>query len=787
MRNFVNAFLISLCVYASANAQQPRGDFQANARKSAGEIAANTKISAEKRLKLRAKYKIQKHRAVVSAENSVPGLIVIKFVDGSRVRSGNPTKLDLMATDQRTINERLKSLKVAGSRLDKADIAYLLEHGIKEADIKPQMQEVRHVLRSEDIVGWGRMNTQSVNVLNGLRARSELRTGRRASDLANYYWIQLGTNTDTRAVLKHLNNIKIIEQAYRMPLSRKPDIAPVTADYTNYQGYLDNDGNGIHARAGWNTPGAKGRLVRIIDIEGDWNLTHEDLPDINPLPRFDHFDASPDSDGNYDDHGTAVLGIMVAKDDGAGMTGIVPEANVGVVTHLRRTGFGTIVNHSDAILEATLELSAGDVLLLESHVGGPGNPDCTCEESEGKPRGQCGLLPVEWANHVYDAIQTASDSGIIVVEPAGNGEQDLDDPRFGGYFNRDQRDSGAIMVAASHSRSRTRECFSNHGDRIDLHGWGEKVATTGYGDGKPDCDGDPGCLGENEALVNGRGDPDQWYTGSFGGTSSASPIVAGAVVAIQGVQLTSDNPPLNWLEMRTLLKDTGTDPESGHNIGQLPNIEAAIASLAPPPPTTESFYEIELGSIDFADNTAGLPADSSSRRRELGSDNRFQGIERIKFAERGDKPCFLQVEQANVNNNALGERRSIDECGSSGHTDRSVRHVPLLTSAHNRYIRKIAVCNSKTRNRPARLKGIRLWESTIAADERGRAIVTPRTSETTEERSNCDDNWRSTSECPVGSIAGKIEVHLREDGDDLSVSGLRLMCRQVVNRCVSDC
>ena len=49
--------------------------------------------------------------------------------------------------------------------------------------------------------------------------------------------------------------------------------------------------------------------------------------------------------------------------------------------------------------------------------------------------------------------------------------------------------------------------------RVDLQGWGERVCSTGYGDYE---------------LVGG--DSNQAYTADFAGTSSASPLVAGAAV-----------------------------------------------------------------------------------------------------------------------------------------------------------------------------------------------------------------------------------------------------------------
>ena len=92
----------------------------------------------------------------------------------------------------------------------------------------------------------------------------------------------------------------------------------------------------------------------------------------------------------------------------------------------------------------------------------------------------------------------------VVVEAAGNGSQNLDDAVYGQLFNREYRDSGAIMCGAT-TIGGTPYDWSNNGSRVDLNGWGGSVGTCGYGDLQDD----------NE---------DVFYTRYFSGTSSASPI-----------------------------------------------------------------------------------------------------------------------------------------------------------------------------------------------------------------------------------------------------------------------
>ncbi len=104
-------------------------------------------------------------------------------------------------------------------------------------------------------------------------------------------------------------------------------------------------------------------------------------------------------------------------------------------------------------------MSAGDVLLLEVQRGAP-------------------PLPTETDLADFDAIRLAAARSVIVVEAAGNGNNDLDAWTDGsGRFRLrrghvDFRDSGAIMVGAARSAvvggtAHDRAGFSNFGSRIE--------------------------------------------------------------------------------------------------------------------------------------------------------------------------------------------------------------------------------------------------------------------------------------------------------------------------------
>jgi alpha-tubulin suppressor-like RCC1 family protein len=284
-----------------------------------------------------------------------------------------------------------------------------------------------------------------------------------------------------------------------------------------------------------------------------WNRCHEELAN-RPAPAGAPVQSPPLSgDPCYPgSHGTPVVGIIGAQDDnGVGMAGIAPHARIQL-THNSTPG--------GSIAYATSHSQPGDVLLLELQWGG---------------------YPVEQDPLVYDQIKLAVAAGITVIEPAGNGNRNLDDPNDQVSARIMGRpDSGAIMVGGGEPPSlggsnceggnrpaaRTAMPYTTYGTRVDVQGYGACVASLGT----------PGF----QDLSASATDPNKMYRSTFNGTSSASPIVAGAVAALQGVAKNGGT-PLTPAQVRQILKQTGTAQPSGdpRHIGPLPNLNAAINSL----------------------------------------------------------------------------------------------------------------------------------------------------------------------------------------------------------------
>jgi subtilisin family serine protease len=369
-----------------------------------------------------------------------------------------------------------------------------------------------------------------------------------------------------------------VKPAAEPPINRmQPAAAPApaagTPKFSSRQDYLNAAPGGIDAAYAWTQEGGKGAGVNIVDVEGAWRLTHEDLLTNNRgLLGGTH---SPDR--AWRNHGTAVIGVLGGTENNFGVTGICPEATVGVVAIFP-------VGSSVAIREAADKLNAGDILLIELHRPGPRHDYQSRDD-------QAGYIAVEWWPDDFDAIQYAIGRGVIVVEAAGNGAQDLDEPLYEtpypdpGFpsdwknpFRRENCDSGTILVGAgapppnthgnNHGPDRSRLDFSNYGSAVDAQGWGCEVTTCGYGD------------------LQGGVHEDRWYTDQFSGTSSASPIVVGALGCVQGVRRAGESTLLTPATARTLLRSTGSPQKDApgrprtQRIGNRPDLRQLLAPLA---------------------------------------------------------------------------------------------------------------------------------------------------------------------------------------------------------------
>jgi hypothetical protein len=404
-------------------------------------------------------------------------------------------------------------------------------------------------------------------------------TAPQGPDLSTYYTVDTAEER-LDEIAGRLRAMDMVYAAYIKPpvalpalnaMAPRAAVAPVsTPDFVSRQIYLDPAPAGVDARYAWKIPGGTGRGMQIIDVEGEWRFSHEDLA----LNKGGVVGGAAPNDQGWRNHGTAVIGVFAGDRNAFGITGICSGAEVKAVSIFPSE------ESSPAIRLAASLLRPGDVLLVELHRPGP-------RYNYDNRDDQLGFVPVEWWPDDFDAIRYATSRGIVVVEAGGNGAENLDDSLYetpqAGFpkdwtnpFSRKNRDSGAILVGAgapppkSHGRSwgpdRSRLDFSNYGECIDVQGWGREVTSCGYGD------------------LQGGGSEDIWYTDQFSGTSSASPVVVGVLGCIGGI-LRDRNQMLTPSQARSVLRNTGSPQQDAPGrpasqwIGNRPDLRQIIASL----------------------------------------------------------------------------------------------------------------------------------------------------------------------------------------------------------------
>jgi hypothetical protein len=379
--------------------------------------------------------------------------------------------------------------------------------------------------------------SQPEDVIRKLEANANVP---RERSLTLYFSTILPTTADPGDVVAELLAWSDIDTAYVQP---EPTNTTNPGDDPRYlnQGYLQPAPLGIDAVFAWSQPGGDGLGQHFVDVEQGWTFNHEDLA-ARQIPLINGTISPPTRA-----HGTSVLGEICASDNKLGGIGIVPSLQ----TVAASSASGSKVY--DAILAAVSYLSntiarSGVILIEQQWINYNNHPN----------------MIVEADPAVRDVIRLATQLNHLVVEAAGNGSIDLDayaDPKDGAIFRRgdpNYRDSGAVVVGAgSSSLPHAQLSFSNYGSRIDCYGWGENVDTAS----------------SNDAGATNL------YTNGFNGTSSASPIVAGAALSIQGMQATKSGSVFNPATLREILRDPALGTPASGQIGVMPNLQRIASGV----------------------------------------------------------------------------------------------------------------------------------------------------------------------------------------------------------------
>jgi len=247
-----------------------------------------------------------------------------------------------------------------------------------------------------------------------------------------------------------------------------------------------------------------GVVVASVDDGVRWK--NPDLtPNYNAALSYDFI--GNDGDPNGGGHGTAVAGMMAGANDGN-------QCGVGVAYHANIAGLKILGNIISDAIEADALGHQTNAIHVYNNSWGPSDDGATRE----KPG------PLAQAQ-MDDSILNGRDGlGTIYVWANGNGLDSFDDSNADGYTNLIY----TISVAASDD-SGEQSWYSEPGANLLVNapsnGGSRGITTTGY---------------KNTTCTN-----------SFGGTSSAAPLVGGVVALMLDA-----NPNLTWRDVQYILMQT---------------------------------------------------------------------------------------------------------------------------------------------------------------------------------------------------------------------------------------
>ena len=286
------------------------------------------------------------------------------------------------------------------------------------------------------------------------------------------------------------------------------------------QWHLNNDGqfrnsggHDIGVEEVWPTYTGSGINVAVVDDGMDFR--HEDLKD-NVDTSFNH-NYDPDVTDIYhpfEDHGTAVAGLIAAKDNSLGMRGVAPEATI--------YGYNLLEDLTDMNIADAMNRNATSTAISNNSWRIPGL---------GRPVFASAL----WEDAVENGITNGYDGkGVFYVFGAGNGHLIGDSANLTEHGN-----FYAVTTVCAVGHDDIRSGYSDTGANLWVCGPSSS-----------------GRVGQPRIATTDNG---HRYRGTFGGTSAATPIVSGVAALVREA-----NNALTWRDVKLILAASArkNDPDN---------------------------------------------------------------------------------------------------------------------------------------------------------------------------------------------------------------------------------
>jgi subtilisin family serine protease/subtilisin-like proprotein convertase family protein len=380
------------------------------------------------------------------------------------------------------------------------------------------------------------------------------------------------------------NPIKIANRAIALPeiltaeaniILRQDSFYRPTDDFYDQQWYLDHNGgwqlaagSHIDVEKAWDmTKGTRSVVVAIADDAID--LNHADFQGQGKIvaPKdFKDQDFLPLPEGESESHGTACAGVAVAEENGRGIVGVAPGC---ALMPLRTTGF--LDDRSiEALFDWAIEKGASVI---------------SCSWGAATLYFPLSLRQRAAINRA--ATQGRNGKGCVVVFAAGNSNRPLNGTIYERlwynnllngptqWLNGFATHPDAIAVSACTSLNQ-KAAYSNWGTHISVCAPSNNAPPgvwfpdTGYVYTAPPINAQLPGQGVFTADRLGKlGYAPGDYTRTFGGTSSACPVVAGVAALVLSIA-----PDLTAAEVKQILQqstdkivDANVDPQLGLQMG----------------------------------------------------------------------------------------------------------------------------------------------------------------------------------------------------------------------------
>ena len=275
----------------------------------------------------------------------------------------------------------------------------------------------------------------------------------------------------------------------------------------------EDGGMDINVEPVWEE-GINGEGVNVVVVDDGIDQYHEDLaPNINAALNHD-YTGRGDIYDPLEHHGTAVAGIIAARDNDVGGRGVAPRATIH--------GYNFLIAQSDFVFADSMARNRV-VTAVSNNSWGPAVDH------------GWGYTETFWETAVEKGIREGyHGKGTFYAFAAGNSALDGADVNLNELANF----YAVTGVCAVNDRDR----------RSDYSDWGAPLWV---------CAPSSDARGSYRGIVTTE-NSDRYHRYTFGGTSAASPIVAGVAALLRDA-----NPDLTWRDLKLILAASARKNDPG--------------------------------------------------------------------------------------------------------------------------------------------------------------------------------------------------------------------------------